>query len=163
MSKTATLHLLCGKMASGKSTLSKELTKKHSAILLVEDIWLSQLYPEEIKNIQTYLQYSSLLKTIVSKHVKSLLSLGVSVVLDFPANTIEQRNWCRTIYENTNSQHQLHFVNVSDETCKLQLRKRSQLLPEGSAFTSNSEFEEITKYFQPPTDDEEFNIVLHEK
>ncbi len=44
MSKTATLHLLCGKMASGKSTLSKELTKKHSAILLVEDIWLNPTF-----------------------------------------------------------------------------------------------------------------------
>ncbi|MCF5552843.1 AAA family ATPase, partial [Pseudomonas syringae] len=38
------LHLLCGKIASGKSTLAKSIATKHSAILLSEDQWLSRLY-----------------------------------------------------------------------------------------------------------------------
>lgn len=32
------LHILCGKMASGKSTLSKKLRDEHHAILISEDV-----------------------------------------------------------------------------------------------------------------------------
>ena len=40
-----TLHLLCGKIASGKSTLANTLAAEHAAIVLSEDHWLAQLYP----------------------------------------------------------------------------------------------------------------------
>lgn len=50
MTKT-TLHLLCGKIASGKSTLARSLAAQHSAMLLSEDNWLSKLYPEQIKSM----------------------------------------------------------------------------------------------------------------
>jgi len=93
-----TLHFFCGKMAAGKSTLAIELAKDNNAILLIEDDWLSHLYPEEITDIQEYIRYSVRLKNILSGHVVSLLSHGVSVVLDFPANTKDQRNWFRAIY-----------------------------------------------------------------
>lgn len=45
---TPTLHLMCGKIASGKSTLAKALATEHAAILLSEDHWLSRLYPQQI-------------------------------------------------------------------------------------------------------------------
>ena len=46
-----TLHLLCGKIAAGKSTLAKELVAEHAAILLSEDTWLAQLYPGEVLSV----------------------------------------------------------------------------------------------------------------
>ena len=70
MNNKPTLHFFCGKMAAGKSTLAKTLAKKHNAVLLVEDEWLSELYPEEITNIPDYLEYSSRLKNVLSNHIK---------------------------------------------------------------------------------------------
>ena len=162
MNNKSTLHFFCGKMAAGKSTLAKTLAKKHNAILLVEDEWLSELYPEEITNIPDYLKYSSRLKNVLSNHIKSILSSGVSVVLDFPANTESQRNWFRLIFEETKSSHILHYVDKSDETCKQQLKKRSANMPEGSAFTTDKEFDAINKYFQAPVEFEAFNIARYE-
>src|SRR6185312_15362305 len=40
MSKTARLHFICGKIASGKTTLAIELAARHSAVLFCEDAWL---------------------------------------------------------------------------------------------------------------------------
>jgi len=40
-----TLYFMCGKMAAGKSTLSKELARMHNAVLLNRDDWLAALYP----------------------------------------------------------------------------------------------------------------------
>ena len=159
----ASLHFFCGKMAAGKSTLAAALAKDTNAVLLVEDDWLSQLYPEEISDIQDYIRYSARLKDILSGHVVSLLSQGVSVVLDFPANTKDQRNWFRSIYEQANAAHTLHFIDVSDALCKRQLKERSKDKPEGSAFTSDAEFDAITKYFQAPSEDEGFNIVRYQR
>ncbi|MCG6911577.1 MAG: ATP-binding protein [Deltaproteobacteria bacterium] len=158
-----TLHFFCGKMAAGKSTLAIALAKDNDAILLKEDDWLSYLYPEEITDIQEYIRYSARLKNILSGHVVSLLSHGVSVVLDFPANTKDQRNWFRSIYERANASHLLHFVDVSDAICKRQLKERSKDKPEGSAFTSDAEFDAITKYFQAPSEDEGFDIIRYQR
>ena len=150
-------------MASGKSTLAKDLAEKHDAILLREDKWLSQLYPEEIFDIPGYLKYSARLQNILSEHIQSMLSRGVSVVLDFPGNTKEQRNWFRAIYEQANVSHILHFVDVSDDICKRQLRERSKDKPDGSAFTTEAEFNAITKYFQTPSEQEGFKIIRYKR
>jgi predicted kinase len=163
MDLETTLHFFCGKMAAGKSTLAIELANDNSAILLIEDDWLTHLYPEEITDIQEYIRYSVRLKNILSGHVVSLLSHGLSVVLDFPANTKDQRNWFRSIYEQANVSHTLHFVDVSNNICKRQLKERSKDRPEGSAFTSDAEFDAITKYFQAPSKDEGFNIIRYQR
>jgi predicted kinase len=163
MSTKTTLHLFCGKMAAGKSTLARQLAKQHNAILLIEDDWLSKLYPEEITDITSYVTYSVRLKDILADHIQSILAHGTSLVLDFPANTKEQRNWLRILCEQENILHILHYVDVSDEVCKQQLKRRSRDLPKGSAFTSDAEFDEITRYFQIPSADEDFNIVEYKR
>ena len=161
MNNKTTLHFFCGKMAAGKSTLAKTLAEKHNAILLVEDEWLSELYPDEITNIPEYLKYSSRLQNLLLNHIKSLLSSGVSVVLDYPANTENQRNWFRLIFEEKNIPHILHFVDKNDEKCKQQLKIRSKNKPEGSPFTTDKEFDAINKYFQAPLETEGFNIIRY--
>jgi hypothetical protein len=57
----------------------------------------------------------------------------------------------------------LHFVDASDALCKRQLKGRSENLPPGTPWTTDTEFEAITVYFQPPSGDEGFNVVRHER
>ncbi|MBD2100402.1 ATP-binding protein [Leptolyngbya sp. FACHB-261] len=156
------LHFFCGKMASGKTTLSRKLASEHNAILISEDIWLSKLYPEEIVTFDDYLKYSSRLKPVVLKHVQDILAQGISVVLDFPGNVPSQRQWFRSIIEAANVNHVLHYIVASDSLCKKQLRKRNAEQPEGSMVMSEADFDYITSYFQPPTADEGFNIIRYE-
>lgn len=150
-------------MAAGKSTLARTLAEENNAILLVEDEWLAQLFPDEITTIPDYIKYASRLKKVMSGHAVALLSRGVSVALDFPANTVEQRQWFRGLFETAKVAHILHYLDVSDDVCKRQLKERSQEKPEGSAFTTEAEFEAITQYFQPPADNEGFNILIHKR
>ena len=44
----ATLHMLCGKIAAGKSTLAAELARQPNTVLIAEDFWMTQLYPGEV-------------------------------------------------------------------------------------------------------------------
>ena len=162
MDEETTLHFFCGKMAAGKSTRAKLLAEEKKAILLSEDEWLITLYPEEIIDISGYVQYSSRLKNIMSQHVLGLLNHDISVVMDFPANTIKQREWFREIFEKAKVNHLLHFIDVSDEVCKKQLLKRNSAKPEGAPFTSEAEFDAITQYFKTPTESEGFIILRYE-
>lgn len=161
MGKPAKLLFFCGKMASGKSTLAKDLAQQENAVLLVQDELLTALYPNEILNIADFVRCSSQLRNALAPHICSLLHRGISVVLDFPGNTISQRAWFRELFERTMARHELHFIDASDALCKSQLASRSQHLPPGTPWTTDEEFETITAYFQPPADSEGFNVVHH--
>ena len=161
MNSKGTLHFFCGKMAAGKSTKAKELALTHHAILLSEDEWLRQIYPEEIKIFDDYIRYSARLKPLLKSHVQHLLKAGLSVVMDFPGNTKGQRAWFKEIFLEHDLPHQLHYLKASDELCLHQLKKRSENLPEGSAFTTEEEFHAVNRYFQPPSEEEGFHIQLH--
>ena len=163
MTTPAKLIFLCGKMAAGKSTLAKTLAQRENAVLLVQDDFLDHLFPGEIIDIPGFVRYSSRLKNALGPHVCTLLSLGVSVVLDFPGNTRAQRAWFRELFERAGARHELHFVDASDAVCKRQLRARSKDLPAGASWTTEAEFDAVTAYFQPPSVDEGFHVVRHER
>jgi len=120
-----TRHMLCGKIASGKSTLSAQLGSLEGTIVIAEDEWLNALFSEEMSSISDYVRCASKLRRIMGPHVASLLNSGVSVVLDFQANTIEARGWMRDILEQTNAAHELLLLDVSDEVCIARMHARN--------------------------------------
>ncbi|KOQ73273.1 hypothetical protein ABW45_17885 [Stenotrophomonas maltophilia] len=46
-----TLHLVCGKIGAGKSTLSQQLALKQRHVLISEDAWPFQASDEEFERI----------------------------------------------------------------------------------------------------------------
>ena len=67
------LHLFCGKIASGKSTLAREIAAQENGILLVQDEWMATLFPGEIKTIEDFA--SALGKLSVTQATGPLLTL----------------------------------------------------------------------------------------
>jgi predicted kinase len=161
--RNGTLFFFCGKMAAGKSTLARELAATEKAVLLAEDHFLERLFPDEITDVAAYVRCSTRIREALSEHITALLSIGLSVVLDFPGNTRRQRGWFRELIERADVEHQLHFVDAPDSVCLRQLGNRSRELASGTLWTSDDEFHAITAYFEPPAADERFNVVRHER
>jgi predicted kinase len=159
----AKLFFMCGKMAAGKSTLARDLARRENAILLVQDEWLEALFPGEIVEIPDYVARSRRLNAALAPHVCALLARGVSVVLDFPANTVGQRAWFRRLIDGANVEHEMHYVDAPDVVCKRQLLERSRHLPSGTPWTTEAEFETVTRLFEAPSDAEGFTIVHHRR
>ena len=157
------LIFFCGKMAAGKSTLARELAARENAVLLVEDEFLARLFPSEIVDLGAYVTYSSRVRDALGPHICALLARGVSVVLDFPANTRRQRAWFRRLIDDSGAEHELHYIDASDALCIQQLKDRSKDLPADTRWTSEAEFATVTAYFEPPADDEGFNVIRHER
>lgn len=157
-----TLHMLCGKIAAGKSTLAARLGRLPRTVLMAEDDWLNALFAEDLHSLRDYARCSSRLRRIVGPHVAALLKAGISVVLDFPANTAEQRSWMREILGQVDAAHQLHVLAVPDEVCLARLRERT--LQGGHPFSvSEAQFHQFSSHFAEPSRDEGFNVVRYEQ
>lgn len=160
MQQSGTLIFFCGKMGSGKTTKSRNIACSTGAVLLSEDEWLANLYPDEIRNFNDYLAYSARLKGVIKGHVQKLLNSGVTVVMDFPANTRSQRQWFKEIYSANDRPHKLVYIEASDQRCLQQIEQRRISNPKRAAFDTEAVFHQVTAYFEPPTQEEGFNIEL---
>ena len=154
------LHLMCGKIASGKSTLSAKLGAQGQTVMLSEDVWLGALFADQMQSVADYVRCSSRLQAVMGPHVISLLNAGASVVLDFPANTIQQRRWMREIVQQSGSAHQMHVLEVPDDVCLTRLHARNASGEHPFAVTEEH-FHQITRHYEPPTPEEGFEIVRH--
>ncbi|MEQ9334956.1 ATP-binding protein [Thalassobaculum sp.] len=152
---------MCGKIAAGKSTLARRLAAGPATVLIAEDEWLPRLYPDGIGSLDDYVRCSGRLRAVMGPHVVALLRAGVSVVLDFPANTIASRQWMRGIAEAADVPRRLYWLDVPDATCKARLRARNAGGTHPFAPTE-ADFDLFTSYFVPPSEDDGPVIVVHE-
>lgn len=157
---TAILHMVCGKIGSGKSTLARQLAARPATVLISEDNWLSRLYPGEIREVADYARCAGRLRDAMASHIEALLLAGMSVVLDFPANTPATRSWARAMFTQAGAAHQLHYLDAPDALCKARLRARNASGTHPFE-TSDAQFDAITRYFVAPSADEGFNVIRH--
>ena len=155
-----TLHMICGKIASGKSTLTAKLGGEAGTVVISEDDWLNALFAEDMASLKDYVRCTRKLHDIMAPHVVSLLKAGVSVVLDFQANTLEARSWMRGIFEEAGASHILHVLDVPDEVCLERLRARNAEGIHPFAVTEE-QFHQISRHFVFPTQAEQFNVIVH--
>lgn len=155
------LHMLCGKIAAGKSTLAAKLASNPNTVLLTEDAWLKALYADQMTTPRDFMRCSAKLRAAIAPHIVALLDAGLSVVLDFQANTVESRTWMRQIIDQSEADHCLHVLDASDHVLLERLRARNA---EGQhAFAATEEqFHQMSKFFVPPSAAEGFTLQRHD-
>ncbi|WP_050929316.1 AAA family ATPase [Aestuariivita boseongensis] len=154
------LHMVCGKIGAGKSTLCARLAKAEGTVRLSEDDWLAPLFGDQMRTGADYVHFAAKLRDAMTPHIQALLREGLSVVLDFPANTVEQREWMRDLLEATGADHQMHVLDVPDEICLARLRERNARGDHPFA-PSEDMFHRFARNFAPPTEAEGFTVIVH--
>jgi predicted kinase len=150
------LYLLCGKISAGKSTLARHLASRPGDM----DHWMSTLFPVENRTIDDFARLSARLREAMGPHVVDILRQGLSVVLDFPANTVKWRSWMRSLISEAQVAHELHFLDVSDAICRARLKQRN-VSGDHPYQVDERTYDLFMKYFAPPTLDEGFNVIVH--
>src|SRR5262249_44094368 len=116
--RMTTLYLLCGKIASRKSTLARRLAERQATLLITMGHWMSILFPTENRTIEDFARLSARLRAAMGPHVVDILRQDLSVVLDFTANTMRWRSWMRSLITEAGVAHELHILDVPDTICK---------------------------------------------
>ena len=158
--RPTTLYLLCGRIAAGKSTLARQLAARPATLLITMDDWMSILFPTENRTIEDFAQLSARLRAAMGPHVVEILRQDLSVVLDFPANTVRWRTWMRSLIEEAHVAHELHLLDTPDAVCMERLRQRN-FGGEHPYQVDEATYHQFMSYFVPPTPDEGFNVIVH--
>ena len=158
--RPTTLYLICGKIAAGKSTLALQLAARPATLLITMDHWMSVLFPTENRTIEDFARLSARLRAAMGPHIVDILRRELSVVLDFPANTVMWRRWMRSLIVEADVAHELHVLDVPDSVCKQRLSHRNTV-GEHPYQVSEEEHGLFMSYFVAPGPHEGFNIVTH--
>jgi predicted kinase len=158
--RPTTLYLICGRIAAGKSTLARRLAKRPATLLIAMDDWMSVLFPTDNRTMEDFSRLSARLRAAMGPHVVDILRQDLSVVLDFPANTVSWRSWMRSLITEAGVAHELHVLDVADALCKERLRQRNE-----SAYhpyqVGEATYDRFMSYFVFPEPDEGFKVVVH--
>lgn len=92
-----------------------------------------------MRALEQYLDASARCRALIATLVPALLRQGANVVLDFAGNRVKGRAWVRSLFEAAQADHQLHWLDASDEL-----------------------FHQVTARFVPPGPDERFEVVRSE-
>ena len=147
-------------IAAGKSTLARHLAARPATLLISEDHWTSNLFSGDLRTINDYAHYSARVRAAMGPHIVDIIQQGLSIVLDFPANTVSNRNWMRSLITRVNVAHELHLFDVPDTIRKQRLRERNAD-GEHPFQVSEADYDLFTSYFVPPGPNEGFNVFVH--
>lgn len=156
-SHPGTLHLFCGKIAAGKSSLARTVATETGGVRLVEDDWTAALWPGELRALEDYRDRSRRLRAVLLPHVGALLRAGVTVVLDFAANTPGQRAPLRALVTETGASHVLHHLDVADAVCLARLGARNAAGEHAYAI-DEATFARFARHFVAPVPGEGFTV-----
>lgn len=115
--------MICGKIASGKSTYARELKKKNRAVILSCDEIAFALFDGDMgvnhddctERIRSYLLEKS----------AEIIQAGCDVILDWGFWTKSYRAKVRKFYSDRNIATELHYIDITDETHRMNIEKRN--------------------------------------
>ncbi|HXG81205.1 MAG TPA: ATP-binding protein [Sphingomicrobium sp.] len=160
--RAATLHIFCGKIAAGKSSLANEIAASSGGILLSEDHFLSRLYPGGIRTLDDYVRSATRLREAIGPCIQEMLRAGIDVILDFQGNTPRFRAWMRSLIAESGSDHLLHYLRATDTVCRARLCARNAA-GNHPYLVSDSDFDLFNSYFVEPSTEEGFKTVIHDQ
>jgi predicted kinase len=148
-----TFHLTCGLPGAGKTTLARQLERKHGALRLTTDEWLLRLFGDDITAAENE-QFRARLEGLLLDLAVQALQRGVDVVLDFGVWSRSEREEFRARAAAVGARTELHFLDVPlDELlARLQVRNRTQSA--GTFRISEAQLRLWATWFERPDADE---------
>ena len=160
----AKVILVCGKICSGKSYYSKELSKKEKAVIISPDEATYELINNE--QGEFYDIFSERLNKYLTRKVGEIAQAGANVIFERGLWSHKDRKEIREYYKNNGIECEIHYVYVDDETWKQNITERNQRVLDGNGgsdfYLDVGLMKKLESKWEEPSEDEVdvwYNVV----
>jgi predicted kinase len=144
----ATLFLICGLPASGKTTRAKRLEQEHAALRLTPDEWIVALGLDPLDDSKRAAVEAQ--QWLLAARA---LELGMNVVLDFGVWSRSERDSFRARAHALGAHVVLHFLDVSREELRRRLKARgAERTP--AFYVDDAQLDSYFAWLERPTPEE---------
>ena len=154
----ATVHLVCGPIAAGKTTYSRKLALELGAVRFSLDEWVVGLFGKtlpEPMNIEWWTEHCELCRERIWTTCCALLPLHVDVILDFGLPDRASRERYRGAAQALGAAARLHVVEAERALRRERNLRRNREQGETYALqVSEPMFDGAEPWWEPPTADE---------
>lgn len=151
----ATVILICGKIASGKTTYANHLCGARRAFLLSADEVMRCVFPENLG--KEYDRYARRVQEYLYRQAARLCGMGISVVLDWGFWRKSERDHAKAFFDRQGIPYEFHYLSVEDGEWKSRIRSRNAAVQAGEAdayLVDEGLMEKFSNAFEPPAREE---------
>ena len=160
----ATLHVIFGPCAAGKTTYAHALARRERAVPFVLDEWGARLFGPDLQGPIEFpwmLERLARCNGLIWSTAEAVLAAGAPVVLDTGAMRRADRDRIRQIAEAKNLSPQWHFVDAPQDVRRARVAGRNAAKGETFVMEVTPEmFEMLEGVYEPPEPAELERAVL---
>ncbi|WP_420136293.1 AAA family ATPase [Sphingomonas sp.] len=153
MSRKPKAFMLHGFIASGKTTLAKQLERQHDALRFTHDAWMRSLYGED-PPAEQFPDYAARVHGVMEAMWTRCLVIGVDVVLDFGFWSRAERQRTRALIVAHGGAPLLYEVSCPEPVAQQRLARRNNDLADG-LHIAPATFAALKARFEPLHPDED--------
>lgn len=155
MKPKATVYVLCGFIGAGKTTFAKKLEEQTGAVRITKDEWLISMVGND-PTIDGYQNFDHRMCGLSRDIAFQLAKKGIDVIIDEGVWEKEQREILRRRAEEVGAQAVVYYLDTPIETIRERVARRNSNLGKDSFKISGDLLDEYLKYWQPPSEDEDY-------
>jgi len=154
------VHLMCGFVAGGKTTLARQLAAELPALRFSRDEWMIRLYGLSYDDPR-YVERLDPCTELIWDVAVEALRLGVNVILDWNHWSRQRRADAFDRARTAGFDAVVHFLDVPIDTAIQRARHRLSTPPADAHRIDEAAVRHFATIFEPPTDDEGLQIIRH--
>jgi predicted kinase len=156
------VYVICGFIGAGKTTFARKLEEKTGAVRITKDEWSIRLIGND-PTIDGYEEWDTKIIELSRDVAFQLVEKGIDVIIDEGFWAKEQRVELRRRIEVIGAKEVLYYLETSIETIRERVVRRNNNLTEDSFKISREMLDNYLKYWQPPSEEEDYVLASEVK
>jgi len=157
--KKPTAYIICGFIGAGKTTFARKLESETGAIRITKDEWMVRVFGNKITSDGKFAKYDKNVTALAKDIAFKILKAGKDVIIDEGFWEKSYRNDIKKQLSELGVRPILYYVECPVEKMRERIVARSENPTKDSFEISGEMFDSYIKYWEPPTEDEEFILA----